>query len=175
MSQMFCNGDRLYQAFADRFRTHKRGLFIVAPSGSGKTHYVHHQTEPDWIDGDELWTVAGAHPDRAWWTEGIEVINDIDQKSDIITSEAKKLGFWVIGASNFWLIPDAMVIPDWRTHKKFIAHREQRNYDGGATTKDFDQVLGHREWLLARAKKEKIPVYKSITEAINKLRDKYQM
>jgi hypothetical protein len=104
----------------DEYKTHERGLFILAPSGSGKTYFVKHHSQKDWIDGDELWNAAGAHPKGAWWTQGLEIIEWVDQRSDVITQEAKKLGLWVIGASNYWLVPDAVVIPPWETHKNYI-------------------------------------------------------
>jgi hypothetical protein len=166
MPQIFCDGTSVYKKITDKYNTHKKGLFIVAPSGTGKTHFINNQKTNDWIDGDMIWNATGAHPPRAWWKEGLDVITEIDQKSDIITSECKKIGLWIMGASNAWLVPDAIVIPHWHTHKKYINHREKNNYDGGATSADFDQVLGHRKALVRHAKKNKVRIFKTIQEAV---------
>lgn len=165
---VFRDGSDVYREFAQRYITHTKGFFILAPSGSGKTYFINRQTEPHWIDGDALWEATGAHPKGAWWLEPINVINDIDAKSDVITVEAKKLGFWVMGASNSWLKPDAIVLPPWNTHKKYIKTRERENYDGGATSDRFFQVLGHRKWI-AKWIKKGVPKYKSVQEAVDYL------
>jgi hypothetical protein len=140
MLTKFCEGKAVYKKFLKKYKQHKKGLFIVAPSGSGKTYYVNHQTGNDWIDGDEIWMATGAQPDRAWWTEGPEVINHVDQRCDVTTEECRRLGLWIMGASNYWLVPDAVVIPDFRIQKKYIVKRENTAYDGGATSKDFCTV-----------------------------------
>ena len=169
MPQMFCDGESVYKKFLDDYIQHDRGFFIVAPSGAGKTHFVQNQEEPHWIDGDIIWTACGAHPQTAWWTQGYEVISEIDQKSDVITVEAKKLGLWIVGASNFWLRPDAIVIPEWEQHKEYIRIREETNYDGGAKSEDHEQVLGHRAWLKQHAQKHDTPIFDSIEKAIEHL------
>lgn len=167
----FGDGSSVFKKFMDEYLVHKKGFFILAPSGTGKTYFVKNQKEKHWIDGDDLWIATGAHPNRAWWTEGLETIFEVDQKSDIITKQAKKLGLWIIGASNYvkssnyWLMPDAIVIPDWRTNKRYIIEREKDHYDGGATSKDFGQVIHHRKDLLRYARKNKVPVFKSVKEA----------
>ncbi len=150
---VFKDGTEVYTELAKKYVTHKTGYFIMAPSGAGKTHYVNAQKEMHWLDGDELWMKTNAHPDGAWWLAGTDKIIEIDQRSDIITIEAKKLGFWIVGASNSFLQPDAIVIPDWETHKKWIKTREDTNYDGGATSDRLDQVISHREWILEWEKK----------------------
>lgn len=166
----FVDGKEIFKKFMDEYIVHKKGIFILAPSGTGKTHYVKNQKQKDFIDGDKLWTAAGAHPPTdPWWTMGIDVINQIDQRSDIITMYAKELGLWILGASQYWLKPDGIVIPDWETHKKYILHREQNNYDGGATSNDHDQVLGHIKYMRELAEKENIPVFQSIEEAVEAL------
>jgi len=165
-SVAFTNSTPIYKELGERYIKHKSGLFILAPSGAGKTHFCKNQTEKHWIDGDELWMKAGAHPDGPWWKEPLEVINRVDQRSDVITMEAKNEGFWILGASNYWLKPDAIVIPDWETHKQYIAHRETNNYDGGATSDDHSQVLGHIEVIKAWHVNHNVPLYKSIPEAV---------
>lgn len=160
----FTDGSTVYEKLAKNYITHKKGFFILAPSGAGKTYFVNNQTDKHWVDGDKLWEATGAHPDVAWWTMDPDVINEVDQRSDIITVQAKKLGFWIMGASNFWLKPDAIVIPPWDTHKKYIKHREETAYDGGALTKDLKQVQSHRKVILKWAE-QGVPKFKSIPEA----------
>ena len=166
---VFTDGTEFFNSLGEKYKQHEKGFFILAPSGSGKTYYCQHQQEPHWIDGDELWMGAKAHPQGAWWLEPLEVINRVDQRSDVITMEAKHAGFWIMGASNYWLKPDAIVIPDWETHKDFIATRHQNNYDGGATPDDHDQVLGHIEVIQKWHTEHGVPQYKSITEAVEAL------
>lgn len=166
---VFQNGDELYSEFQKKYKTHDEGLFILAPSGAGKTHFCTHQTEQNWIDGDELWMAAGAHPDGPWWTQPIEVINRVDNRSDVITMEAKALGFWIMGASNLWLKPDAIVIPDWEAHIKYIKHREETNYDGGATSEGLAQVQDHISVIKKWNSEHGVPMFKTIEEAVEAL------
>lgn len=157
----------MYNELAKEYKTHKVGYYILAPSGAGKTHFVSSQEEKHWIDGDLLWASTNAHPDGAWWLEGIDTIQEIARRSDIITEQAKKLGFWIIGADKETIVPDAIVIPPWDVHKKYIATREHENYDGGATSADFEQVLGHRKWIEENC--VGIPRFESVKEAADYL------
>lgn len=163
---IFEENESFYTEFGKAYTKHKKGLFILAPSGSGKTYFCKNQTEQNWIDGDELWMAAKAHPDAAWWKEPIEVINRIDQRSDVVTVEAKQQGFWIMGASNYWLKPDAIVIPDWETHLRYIKNREGSSYDGGATSDDVTQVKTHIEFIRRWNTDFGVPLYKSIDEAV---------
>lgn len=170
---MFADGSEIYKKFAKEHVVHKIGFFIMAPSGAGKTYFMDHQKEKHWIDGDTLWEATNAHPKGEWWTWGLDVITEIDQRSDIITAQAKKLGFWVIGASNNWLKPDAIVLPHWSTHKRYIGAREKGNYDGGATSDRLGQVLGHRKWIKLWVK-QGVPEFGSVAEAANHLKSIYK-
>ncbi|PJA47249.1 hypothetical protein CO172_02385 [Candidatus Uhrbacteria bacterium CG_4_9_14_3_um_filter_36_7] len=165
---MFTDGTKIYQKLTQEYITHKKGLFILAPSGAGKTYFIKNQKKKDWLDGDVIWEASNAHPKGAWWLESLEVTDEIDQRSDVITTQAKRLGFWIMGASNFWLKPDAIVLPNWSTHKKYIRIREQTNYDGGATSDRLSQVLKHRKWIHGWTKKG-VPAFKSIDEAVDYL------
>lgn len=165
---IFADGSEFYKNVAKKYKTHSKGLFILAPSGAGKTYFCKNQTEPHWIDGDDLWYGAKAHPEGPWWTEPVAVMNKIDMRCDILTFEAMERGFWIMGASNYWLPPSAIVIPPWETHKTQIARREAHNYDGGATTNNFKQVLGHMEWMKTWRQKG-VPVFESIDQAVSEL------
>jgi len=166
---VFQNGQHFYDELAKTYTKHDKGLFILAPSGAGKTHFCKAQTTPHWIDGDDLWTGAGAHPPVQWWTMGIEAINRIDQRSDVVTMEAMLQGFWIIGASNYWLKPDAIVIPDRDTHISYIKHRQENNYDGGATVDALEQVWGHIEVIERWHTEHDVPQFQSIEEAVKNL------
>lgn len=161
---VFTDGRRVYEQFQKQYIVHKSGFFILAPSGAGKTHFVKNQAEPHWIDGDHIWMAANAHPNGPWWEGDLDSILAIDARCDVVTQEAKKLGFWITGASNNWLKPDAIVIPEWETHKKWIKHREENNYDGGATSDRLEGVLAHRKWIEEWESKG-VPKFETIQEA----------
>jgi hypothetical protein len=161
---VFADGTATYAKLAQEYRTHAKGYFIVAPSGSGKTYFINRQKQPDWIDGDDLWQATLAHPEGSWWLEPLDRVMELEARSDVITQEAKRLGFWIIGGSNTWLRPDAVVIPNWQTHKKYVRHREMHNYDGGATTAQLERLMRSRRWL-ARWTKQGVPKFQSVEEA----------
>lgn len=167
----FTDNQAFYDEFATRYIKHDRGLFILAPSGAGKTYYCKNQSEPHWIDGDEIWEKAGAHPLLPWWTGGEETIARVDQRSDVITMEAKLQGLWIMGASNFWLKPDAIVLPDWDVHVAQIKEREENHYDGGAKLDALEQVKAHREFIMKWHTDHGVPLFKSVEEAANTLAD----
>jgi hypothetical protein len=166
MPQIFCDGTEFYGKLIKEYVVHEKGLFIVAPSGVGKTYFVQNQKGKDWIDGDDIWRAAGAYPKKPWFAEGAEKILEVDQKSDIITAECKRLGLWIIGASNSWLVPDAVVIPHWGVHQKWIRFRERTQYNGGAKAEDFPDVLKHRVLLRKQARKNGIKVFPTIEAAV---------
>jgi len=147
------------------YRTHDTGLFILAPSGSGKTYFVNHQITNDWIDGDYLWSISGADFTDETWNGNMEEVMEINARCDIITLQAKKAGLWVIGSSNLFLQPDAIVLPNWQTHQGYIMTRENIRYGDGATTADLPAVKQHRRWI-RRWRKHDVPCFKSIAEAI---------
>lgn len=165
---VFTDGTKVYDDLAKRYKRHRQGYFILAPSGAGKTHFISLQAEKHWLDGDELWMLTKAHPEGEWWLEGLDVIKQIESRSDVITDEARKLGFWVIGSSNVFLKPDAIVIPNWRTHKRWVAKRQAGDYDGGATTDQLAGLLRHRK-VIARWEKQGVPRFKSVEEAASYL------
>lgn len=164
----FADGSNIYKEISKNVRQHKNGFFILAPSGAGKTHFINNQKSRDWIDGDELWMSTNAHPDGAWWLESVEKINEIDARSDVITQQAMKLGFWILGASNLWLKPSAIVLPEWEQHKAWIKHREENNYDGGAKSDALDGVLSHRK-VIEEWETKGVPKFNTVNEAVEYL------
>lgn len=166
---VFSDGTKVYEELAEVYKTHQVGYYILAPSGAGKTHFVNSQKEKHWMDGDLLWVAAKAHPAGSWWLEDIDTIQKIARRSDVITEQAKKLGFWIVGADKGTIVPDAIVIPPWDVHKKSIVNREHNNYDGGAASADFEQVLGHRRWIEESC--ATVPKFESVEEAAKYLMD----
>ena len=122
----FYKNESVYGKFIAETVPHKKGFFILAPSGTGKTHFVKRQTEKHWIDGDSLWTATRAHPETDWWRRGIEVIKEVDARSDVMTQEAKRQGLWILGASNNWLTPDAAVLPPWEVNVAYIKNGKKQ-------------------------------------------------
>lgn len=165
---IFADGTKFFDGLSKVYTRHDRGFFVLAPSGAGKTFYVNSQKDKHWIDGDTLWPMANADMSDDGWTGSFDIVMDINNKSDIITNEAKKLGFWVIGSSNSHLKPDAIVLPEWSTHKRYIARREQSSYDGGATINDYEGVKSHRAWI-RKWKRHGVPCFKSVEEAAEHL------
>lgn len=84
---------------------------------------------------------------------------------------AKEKGLWILGASNFDLPPDALVIPSEATLRNYIQIRETTNYDGGATSDRFDQVLRHINWMRDQYEKMGVPIFSSVAEAAAALTD----
>lgn len=167
---IFADGTNFYKELEKEFIRHDKGYFVLAPSGVGKSHYVRKQEQgkKDWIDADRLWRFARAMPKGAWW-EDQDIIPIVEQQCDIITLQAKRQGFWMLGSANYWLKPDAIVLPHWQRHVKFIKKREL-NYDGGAKsdTDSLAQVKRHRQWI-NKWIKEGVPKFSSVKEAVTYL------
>ncbi len=165
---VFTDGTEIYNELKKNYITHKKGYFIYGPSGIGKTYFVNNQKIKNWIDGDLLWSATKAFPKEDWWNWSGERIDEVEKRADIITEQAKKLGFWIIGASSVHTVPDAIVIPDFETHLKYIKHREENNYDGGMKSDNLEKIKRNREYY-SRFQKEGVPVFTSIEEAVSYL------
>lgn len=163
---IFTDGSDFYEALSNEYERHNKGLFILAPSGAGKTFFVKSQTTQDWIDGDDLWPAAGADTTSDDWPDDGQLVEETNRRCDVVTNEARKLGFWVIGSSNDSLRPDAIVLPEWPVHQQYIKSREVKGYDGGAKMKDLDGVLEHRE-VIKRWSAKGVPEFGSIIEAVD--------
>lgn len=170
-SLVFSDGNDFFNELKDKHIAHKKGLFILSPSGAGKTYFYENQKEPHWIDGDQLYLDTNAQPsfEYEWWNKGVHTINRVEQRCDVITAEAVDRGFWILGSINYWLKPDAIVIPPIDILMKQIKSREQTNYDGGLKEEHFEQLIVHigiiRDWHI----KYGVPEYKSIQEAVDAL------
>ena len=49
---VFTDGTSIYSELGKKYIQHKIGFFILAPSGTGKTHFIKNQEKQNWIDGD---------------------------------------------------------------------------------------------------------------------------
>lgn len=168
---MFCDGSNVYNKLKQEYITHDKGFFIYGPSGVGKTYFINHQKKKNWIDGDILWGACNAFPKGDWWNLSGDEIDTIERRADVITEQAKALGFWIIGASSVNMIPDAIVIPDFDTHFKYIKYREENNYDGGIKSDDIEKIKKNREYF-SRFKENGVPIFTSVDEAASYLENK---
>lgn len=162
---IFTDGSKVYNELKQKYITHEKGLFIYGPSGVGKTYYINHQKVNNWIDGDVLWGACNAFPKGDWWNLSGEDIDTIERRADVITEQAKRLGFWIIGGSSVNMIPDAIVIPDFETHLKYIKYREEHNYDGGIKSDNLEKIKINREYY-SRFKENGVPIFTSVDEAV---------
>lgn len=165
---VFTDGTDIYEKLKKDYITHDRGFFIYGPSGVGKTYFINKQIEKNWIDGDVLWEACHVFPKGDWWNLTGDEIDCIERRADVITEQAKKLGFWIIGASSVNMVPDAVVIPDFETHLGYIKYRENNNYDGGIKSDDLEKIKRNREYY-SRFEKNGVPIFKSVDEAVSYL------
>lgn len=169
-SVIFTNGSEFFENLSQKYTTHEKGLFIMTPSGAGKTYYCKNQSTPDWMDGDELWIKSGAQPLVEWWDMGVPVINTVEQRCDVITAQAVEKGFRILGSVNFWYKPDAIVIPDWDLLVQQIKMRQDSGeYDGGMTDAHHEQLKTHISIIEEWHAKHGVPKFDSIENAIETL------
>lgn len=170
---IFTDGSEYFKQLEQKFIRHKKGFFIMTPSGAGKTYFCRKQSEPHWIDGDDLWLETGAMPNEPWWDQGVDVINRVEQRCDVITASAVDSGYWILGSVNFWLKPDAIVIPTLDVLMKQIKQRQQDGYDGGLKEEHIEQLITHigiiRDWKI----KYDVPEFKTIQSAIEALTSRH--
>lgn len=168
-SVVYANGEHFFEELGRTYVQHPKGLFIMTPSGAGKTYFCTRQQEPHWIDGDTVLTQAGAQPHNDWWNQGVPVIERVEQRCDIITQQCVDKGFWIMTSINAWLKPDAIVIPEWEVLTAQIAQRQQNNYDGGLTSEQHDQLKKGIEIIQRWNTEHGVPAYTSIEEAVKAL------
>ena len=81
-----------------------------------------------------------------------------------MSEQSKCLGFRIIGALFWDYNPDAIVIPDLKLHKQYLAKRKD--------LKDYTSIINLRKELFKKARKNNIPLFKdiiSVTEYLEKL------
>ena len=158
---VFSDGTYVFNKLKQDYISHKKGRFILAASGTGKSYYVSNQKAKHWIDGDYYWHITNADLLPEEWVHDMEVVMEVNNRSDVMTQQAIKQGLWIVGSSNNWLRPDAIVILDEETHRKYINKRENTEYDGGAKDEDFEAVKRHTE-VIKRWSDKGVPVFNSI-------------
>jgi hypothetical protein len=163
---VFADGTDFFEGLKKKYITHKKGLFIMTPSGAGKTHFCKQQKEPHWIDGDDLWLASKAQPQTDWWNGDMLLINRVEQRCDIITAQACKMGFWIMGSINFYYQPDAIVIPKWETLVNQIKKRQETGYDGGLTEAHHEQLKLHIYFIEQWHLHHNVPKFESVEEAV---------
>jgi hypothetical protein len=147
---MFSDGSKVYKNFDKKYKKHKKGFV--------KTTFVKNQTskKKEWIDQDELFHDLGVN----WKLDENNNFKLNYMRADYMSEQSKKLGYRIIG-SLFWeYIPDAIVIPPLEIHKKYISNRKDLNYNN---------VIKIRQFLFRHAKKNKIPIFNNINDAIEYL------
>ncbi|PIR98166.1 MAG: hypothetical protein COT89_00425 [Candidatus Colwellbacteria bacterium CG10_big_fil_rev_8_21_14_0_10_42_22] len=170
-SVIYTDGREFFKELEEKYIKHDRGLFILTPSGAGKTYYCKNQEVQNWIDGDEIYFETKAEPpvESKWWDKGYQVINRVEQRCDVITAQVVDRGFWIMGSINHWLKPDAIVLPPISTLMERVKVRENNEYVGGLKEEHMDQMIQHmgiiRNWLVEYG----VPEYKSIEEAVESL------
>lgn len=168
---VFCSGEDVFNTIINEgYIQHKTGLFILAPSGAGKTYFVTRQQKMDWIDGDDLWPVSGADDTDPSWNYDMNEVMELNLRCDIITLQAKKVGLWIIGSSNICLKPDAIVLPKWGLHRAYVSERQKKNYGDGATTEDINGLKEHRRWI-RKWIKYGVKCFNTIEEAVDYCKD----
>jgi hypothetical protein len=172
------------KSVVEKLKRHQHGRFILGPSGVGKTTFTENQVrdengQVDWLDADAIWYASGALPPQSteWWRKlgaGPDKydIDELDERCDEVTKQAKQLGLWLIGASDNNIVPDAIVVPDWEQHVAQIKKRESdpKEYArlGGAKTDKLDQVRNHIKQIISWGT-HGAPRFKSVKEATDYL------
>jgi len=165
---IFAEGKSVYSKLKNAFKTHKSGKFILAPSGAGKSHYIKHQTDSSWVDADEIWIPTGCFElADEWWNNGEERIREVFTKCDLMTIVARRIGFRLMGAmSNYNLVPDAIVLPPWKQHTRFIEARSINGDAHGLKSEELQMVKEHRKELHLYAKESGTMIFDSIEDAV---------
>jgi GTPase SAR1 family protein len=150
----FTSGKTVYDDLGKKFIKQKKAYVILGPPGVGKTTFVKKQKEKIWVDVDPLFSKLGVK-----WHQNAK--NPVDMRlnylrADYMLEQTKALGFCVIGALFWEFVPDAIVIPDLDTHKRYLKGRKNLN---------IEVVCKIRNLLKKKAKDFKIPIFKSCEEA----------
>ena len=162
----FSDGSKVYKKYDKKYKRHEKGLVILGPPGIGKTTFIRKDENQiwksgeklDWIDQDDLLHELGV--DWHFNSNNQEDFRLNYMRADYITEQSKQLGYWLIG-SLFWEYKaDAIVIPPWSIHEKYIKNRGDLNPN---------MVKQIRKLLFKQAKQMKIPLFLSIEDAVESL------
>ena len=137
---------------------HPKGRLVVAPNGAGKSYYVEHQAQKDWLDQDPYLEQVDIP------TKSSDKLSEATmQQADKATLALKRAGAWVLGAT--WWDPanvDAFVIPSAAVTQTRLAAKSDK-FD-----KDFYEknVQPHIETIRKVAKEHEIPIYDSFEDIV---------
>lgn len=152
----FQKADNVYNDYIKKYnyKKHKKGYVILGPPGIGKTTFVRNQKTKNWIDQDDLFNDLGLD-----WHYNEKNENDFKLnylRCDYMSEQSKCLGFRIIGALFWDYNPDAIVIPDLKLHKQYLAKRKDL---------DYTSIINLRKELFKKARKNNIPLFKDIISA----------
>lgn len=123
-----------------KYVTHKKGMIVHGPPGSGKSWFVEHLGKKQWVDVDEFLgqDYLNFHPED--WHSQKRSQNEIKnhyKECDRYLKAMRDEGLWVVG-SLFWeFVPDAVVIIDEAQHKKWVAQRSDLTWSSAKKVRDF--------------------------------------
>ena len=159
----FIDGQDVYDDFNSAYKRHKKGYIILGPPGIGKTTFVNSQkgSKKDWIDTD---TLFGSKSLNVNWNNNKTTEDErlAYLRADYMLEQSKIYGYRIIGSLYWDYKADAVVIPPFSEHKKYLKLREDL---------DIGKVREIRVNLLINATKNKIPVFTSIDEAVKSLEE----
>ena len=134
----------------------QRGKVILAPPCSGKSTYV--AAHPDICDIDHIaneFSLHGEHYNENSHTREEEAKHY--RRIDGWLETLKELGFVVLGSLYEAYVPDAIVIIDLETHRKYAAKRDDVAWRFASQ---------QRKALAQIAAKERVPLYSTIDAAV---------
>ena len=139
--------------------THEQGSIVLSPPGSGKTWFVEHDGNGEWADVDAfLGGYLKFHTEE--WLKEKHSKAELEahyRECDRYLAAMRDEGLWVVGAL-FWVyVPNAIVILDEALHRKWVAKRDDL---------DWDFAKGVRDFLEKHSKKHSVPVYKNWNDIV---------
>lgn len=144
--------------------THSEGSIVLGPPGSGKSWFVEHRGKGQWADVDEFLGVYLKFHTNEWLKEehSKAEVEAHYRECDRYLSAMRDEGLWVVGALFWEYVPDAIVILDEVQHRKWVAKRDDL---------DWEFVKGVREYLQKQSKEHSVPIYNNWDD----LEARYQM
>lgn len=125
----------------------------MGPPCSGKSTFVRNQEKKEWIDSDDLFNELNVKWHFNETNNNNFKLNYL--RCDYILEQCKVNNMKVIGALFWDYKPICIVIPKYETHLKYIKKRNM----------NIDYVIKIRNFLIQKAQKEKIQIFKTCEEA----------
>jgi hypothetical protein len=157
---MFSDGTKVYNNINKYHKTHKKGYSILGPPGIGKTTYINglKEKKKNWVDSDNLCRELNVK-----WRQNEKNPNEFRLnylRADYILEQSRLLGYRIIGALFWEHKADAIVILPFKKHLEYASKRKDLN---------IQNIKNMRKIFKDHAKKFKIPIFKSIEEAVEYL------